>query len=380
MKYKIFAICDPEQEYAARFANYARERANIPMDIRTFTGVSELYGFMKDQSVEILLLSARFLRDDTHEWPAETIVILDEHGISETGSSGTGTESFQAGTEISGNNIANAARNHITYTPKSAHSIPDHKANSYARIYKYRSAREIVREVMSLYGAKREGIPAEEKILKPVCKVIGIYSPVSRCYKTTFALVLGQILAREKPTLYLNFEEFSGLGDLLYEHQGGSISDVIYMMRQGERDLIGKVAALVGHAASLDFVPPSISGQELRGVTPEEWHELIREIADRSSYEAVVLDLGSGLGHLDDLLTECDVIYVPVRGDFFSGSKLTAFEKFLHNSGAGRVAGRIKQVRIRGGNLPETRDRYIQQAVWSDVGDLARECIRRDGL
>ncbi|MDO4805525.1 MAG: hypothetical protein Q4A32_12010 [Lachnospiraceae bacterium] len=338
MKYKIFAICDPEKEYAARFADYAREHGNIPMDIRMFTGMSELDGFMKEQSIEILLLSDEYLRDDAPEWPVETLVVLERDCAGNTG-------------------------------------------GRYPCICKYKSAREIIREAMSLCGEKKEEIGiGGEKVLKPACRVVGVYSPVSRCYKTTFALALGQILAREKPTLYLNLEEFSGLDNILHEQQGGSMADVIFMMRQGESDLMRYMATLAGHIASLDYIPPCVSGQELRGVSPEEWHSLIREIADRSSYEAVILDLGNGLGHLEDLLTECDVIYMPVRGDICSNAKLAAFDSFLQISGTGRIAGKMRQIRIQGGNLPETRDRYMQQAVWSDVGDCARDCIRREGL
>lgn len=337
MKYKTLAICDPETEYVSRFADYLREHGNIPMDVHAFTDPDALLRFMDTHPVEILLLAESFLRDDTSEWPAGTVVILQQDG-----------------------EIRNTA--------------------GFPCADKYRSAREVLQEVMALYGENAKPGFAGDRVLKPACKVIGVYSPVGRCFKTSFALALGQILANEKPTLYLNLEDFSGLGQMLHEHFERDISDLIYMMRQDENDLMSRMAAMVSHISVLDFIPPCICGQELRSVTPEEWHTLLQEIINRSSYEAVILDLGSGTGHLEDLLTECDVIFMPVRNDAFSDAKYSAFESFLKVSGAERVSGKIRPIQMRVTNLPASRDRYFQQIVWSDIGDYARDCIRREGL
>ena len=136
MKYKTLAICDPEKEYVSRFADYIREHGNIPMDIHVFTGLSELTDFMKSQPIEILLLSEELLRDDMAEWPVGIIIILQQ----------------------------------------------DHEMRNngrYPSVYKYRSARDIVREVMALYGEKKNPAASDERILKPACKVIGVYSPVA---------------------------------------------------------------------------------------------------------------------------------------------------------------------------------------------------------
>lgn len=337
MKYKILAICDPEKEYVTKFTDYVREHGNIPMDIHMFTGLPELTDFMKSQPVEILLISEELLRDDMSEWPVEVIVILEKNNRAKGG-------------------------------------------GRYPAVCKYRSARDVIREVMAIYGEKKDSESSEERILKPTCKVIGVYSPVARCYKTSFALAMGQILARDKPVLYLNLEDFSGFRQTLHESFENNIADLIYLMRQGESDLMNRMATMICHIAALDFVPPCVSGQELRGVSPEEWHELFREIIARSSYEVLILDIGSGLGHLDDLLTECDLIYVPVMSDGGSDAKMTAFEDFLRLSGAERVAGRIRQLRMYITALPDNQDRYWQQIVWSDVGDYARDSIRRDEL
>ena len=42
-------------------------------------------------------------------------------------------------------------------------------------------------------------------------RMIGVYSPIGRCGKSSFAFTLGQVLAREEKVLYITLEEFSGL-------------------------------------------------------------------------------------------------------------------------------------------------------------------------
>ena len=41
-----------------------------------------------------------------------------------------------------------------------------------------------------------------------LAKVLGVYSPVGRCLKTSFALTMGKLLAQEERVLYPNLEEF----------------------------------------------------------------------------------------------------------------------------------------------------------------------------
>ena len=52
-------------------------------------------------------------------------------------------------------------------------------------------------------------------------EVIGVYSPIGRSGKTTFAITLGQVLAKEKETLYINMEEFSALSKIFNKEYSG---------------------------------------------------------------------------------------------------------------------------------------------------------------
>ena len=62
---------------------------------------------------------------------------------------------------------------------------------------------------------KKKTVADQIAVLKKTTEIIGIFSPLGRCLKTSFALTLGQILAKERAVLYLNMEEYSGFEELM---------------------------------------------------------------------------------------------------------------------------------------------------------------------
>ena len=78
--------------------------------------------------------------------------------------------------------------------------------DQYPAVYKYQSSEKVIREVMACYGVEN-GVDTSPALLpKKEMRIIGIYSPVGRTQKTSFALTMGQILAKERAVLYLNME------------------------------------------------------------------------------------------------------------------------------------------------------------------------------
>ena len=85
----------------------------------------------------------------------------------------------------------------------------------YPSVYKYQATDNIMREVMACYcvGAIQPALTA----IGNVGDIIGVYSPVNRCLKTSFALTAGQLLSRKSRVLYVNLEDCSGLEKLFGE-------------------------------------------------------------------------------------------------------------------------------------------------------------------
>ena len=116
--------------------------------------------------------------------------------------------------------------------------------------------------------------------------VIGIYSPVNRCLKTSFALTMGQLLSRNERVLYMNLEEYSGFSRLISSQYTQGLSDVLYLYRQGAYSWL-KLKAIVYSWGSMDYIPPVRYAEDLNQVSPEDLAMLLERIALESGYEKI---------------------------------------------------------------------------------------------
>lgn len=332
----VFAVCDLELSYACSFMEYMNRKRNIPFEVQAFTNVEALLEFGKVQEIEILLISDRAMCREVKELSTGQTVILSGGG-----------------------------------------QIPE--MEEYPSVYKYQSSDSLIREVMEIYAAKQETLPIPEAAKRKTA-VIGVYSPVGRCQKTSFALTLGQIMARERAVLYLNLEAYSGFEQLLETQYELGLSDLLYYIRQENSNLIHKMNAMVRSIQNLDYIPPAVSPIDLQNTGAQEWGKLLDEISRCSSYEAVILDIGDAAGDIIPLLESCRRIYMPVRTDLISSAKIAQFESQIKTCGSAAVQERIRRLRLPYHNSMHRGKEYIEGLVWSELGDYVRQLLREEQM
>ena len=329
----VLAVCDLEAAYACNFVEYVHRKNSMPFDIQAFTGLESLKAFAAQQKIEILLISDKAMCEEVKTLNIGQIVILSE-GVH--------------------------------------HPMLD----CYPSVYKYQSSDAVIREVMNCYNAG-------EKLCFPnggggKKERIGIYSPVGRTAKTSFALTLGQVLAREKPVLYLNLEEYAGFEQLLGCSYERNIGDLIYYIRQEYSNLSLKVSGMVQSVNNLDYLPPAMSPMDIQKTTLEEWMRLLEEIEKNMRYETIILDFGDGVSELYALLNQCQRVYMPVRQDVMSAAKLQQFEQLLQMWNYGGLLERIEKVRLPYHRTEKRGREYLDELVWSQLGDFVRELVRKE--
>ena len=233
-----------------------------------------------------------------------------------------------------------------------------------------------MREVLARYCSQPAA--AALTLLGKEAAVIGIYSPVNRCMKTSLALTMGQLMGRSEKVLYLSFEEYSGFSRLTGEHYDQDLSDVIYLYRQQACSWL-RLKAAVYSWGDLDYIPPVRYGEDLNQADPEEMARLIRMLAADSGYEKILVDVGQmGKGALP-ILRICDAIYMPVRDDYISMAKVEEFETYLKAAGGDRVLERIRKLRLPHQGLQVRRENYMEQLLWGELGDYVRRLLRKSG-
>lgn len=323
------AIYDVDPFYASRFADFVNQKEKIPFTAISFSSLVKLKDYARDHAIAILLVSHE-VRNQLEDIPAGQVVALCEGEVVEVKDE----------------------------TPA---------------VYKYQSGDSIVREVMACYS----GCPSqpELEVLGEKAAVIGIYSPVNRCLKTSLALTMGQLLSRNERVLYMNLEEYSGFSLLTGEKCLKDLSDVIYLYRQGACSWL-KLKSIVHSWGGMDYIPPVRYPEDLGEISSAEMAELIEQIARDSGYEKIVVDVGQmGRGALD-LLKICQGIYMPVKDDCVSAAKIQEFEGYLKEAGAEEILERITRLKLPYHSSFGRRENYMEQLLWGELGDYVRQLLR----
>lgn len=328
MRKNKFAVCDLEASYACSLMDYLNEKKNTPFEVQAFTSVESLIDFAKDNPLEILLISTKAMCSEIKELPIGRIIILSE-----------------------------------------GESLKD--LEEYPFVYKYQSSDSLIAEVMEHYAVGSPQLQLMPSALKKT-QVYGIYSPVGRSGKTSFALTLGEILAEKKQVLYINLEEYAGFDELFGETCRTDLSDLIYFARQKEGTLVYKLNAVIQNFHELSYIPPALSLMDVRDVTGEEWLSFLQEIINYCEYDVILLDLGGHVDELFQILKCCDRIYMPVFDDIFSEAKIKQFEKLIQILDCGDIMNKTRKI-TPPMQLPSKRGRdMIQELVWGEMGSFAR--------
>ena len=332
-KKNIFAVCDLEVEYAYNFMEYLNQRRNLPFEVQAFTSPQILCEYAKTQPIEILLISDKAMCEEVRRMKVGKLIILTE-------------------------------------------GVHNPELDQYPSVYKYQASDSVVREVMECYGAEKAARESRPQ-WKRQASVIGIYSPVGRCQKTSFALTLGQILAKDRAVLYLNLESYSGFEQLLGEVWERNLSDLLYFLRQDNASIVHKLSGMIQSVQNLDFVPPALAPMDIQCTDVKEWLRLIDSIVSESAYEVLILDLGDCVQELYQILDVCTKVYVPVRGDSVSMAKLAQFENLLRMWDYESVLEKLQKIKPPFYSTNRTGKGYIEELAWSEMGDYVRQLQRR---
>lgn len=331
---RIMAVCDVDPFYAERFAEFVNEKGKTPFTVVAFGSMAKLHAFTEQQDVEILLAGDGVTDEDLEELKVGQVVRLSETGLA--GESG-----------------------------KDGVPIPV--------VYKYQSSEAVLREVMSCYQVRPEQMPVMAVGLKS--EVIGIYSPVNRCGKSSFGITLGQVMARDARVLYLNFEEYSGLSQLTGEKYKASLSDLIYYCRQGEYNRM-KLGAVLYNLGGMDYVPPVAYAEDLSELGGEELAALVTRIAREGTYDVILLDMGHPGKGMGPLLELCTTVYTPIKEDCVSAAKLEEWRQYLHRSGQDILWEKVRLLKLPAPSGIRQSETYLERLLWGEMGDFVRNLLR----
>lgn len=289
-------------EYGKRLANAMSIKVGTSLDIQLFTVMAELKKYLIVSEPEVLIVSEEYYVDELKELFNKTLIIMTEEAVCR---------------EL----------------------IQEKYGCDAVGIYRYQSFEKI-------YSIISDNSLIIHKSLLSDTKLIGIYSPVCVEPKTAFALNMARILGQRGKTLYINLEDFSGLDEILPPAREENLSDAFYYYMQGRESSIDKILSVISNVAGFDYFSPVRCAEDISSMEPEQIIDFVECIEKHGGYEFIVLDISNSLRQSWKLTECCNVVYVPVKGDYLSLRKMQSFETYFCGTGFEHIIKRVVKIRI----------------------------------
>lgn len=329
----ILAIFDREKRYVKRLAAFFESRTQMPFQIMAFDNRDKLINFLMTEHASVLLIDKEAWISDMEELADQVIFLIGERS----------EERLEK----------------------------DFDGYLYPAVCKYQSGEAIAKKVLGICAVVETPIlHAREAVhVAHRAEIVGIYTPVKRSLQTSFSMVYSHLRAKNKKTLYLNFETFSGFGAWFRREYQTDLMDLMYFLDGSFEKFLLKLAGMTESFGGFDYIPPALGYEDFMLVQARQWVRLIEMIAEKSEYEVIVLDLSDQMQGLFEVLALCDKIFVLTKSDGIALAKTEAFEKNLVLSGREGILAKIVKCR-----LPVFKDisQRAEELCYSQLADYMR--------
>ncbi len=288
----VLVLFDKEEEYSIKMSDFIKGHKGIPWKIRTYSDESSLMREEKGEKISLLVVSERSYSEKIKSLNCEKTVILNESG----------------------------------FCPEDTKECID----------KYQAAESVLQILLQVYIE----IAGEESVLVGSggkTKFIGIYSPVKRSLQTTFAITMCELLSGKGKTLYLNFEHYTGVAEIIAREGEMDLADLVYFLNSDIDKFKLHFQTVIKQVSGTVFVPPMRYGQNLISISGKEWMNLLKKISESDMFDYVVMDLTDSLQGLPDILRACFRVFTVQREDSFAQLKMMQYETMLTDYDYGDV-------------------------------------------
>ncbi|MCR5606548.1 MAG: hypothetical protein K6F69_07010 [Treponema sp.] len=301
MNRPLLVLCDTDEVYVGRLYEFLRENLKLSFEIITFTAIEILMDFVRDKSPSLLVISENAYRDLREKKMGErikNILVLDED------ESGLNEEQ-----ELYGQvNIGHTS--------------------------KYQAATGVIDNIVNFCVERAEDFDGvSTKFVSNNAKIIGLFTPISKCGQTSLALSMGKELSQRGRTIFLSFESFSSLPGILGLSEEGNISDLVYYSDSDENKFCLYLEKIKNTLDQLDIIAPAKTAMQIREISYESLKHLIEMLVNKAGYEYIIMDITDYPEGLFDILRLCNKLFSIVKNDKSDIYRFELYEDVLRENG-----------------------------------------------
>lgn len=280
MKQGKMVLLEPDREYGRRLAEYFNVSSWMPFKVEVFSDSEVMESYIEDTAPDLLVVNERLLKEEFRRF--SLLVLCETLMVAEMDS---------------------------------------------PQIYKYQSAQDIGKEIVSWYAAqtKQQTLFVRQNRLR----IIGVYSLDKKREKNLLAWETAKYLRKAGKTLYLNLEPYSGMEEYIGKFNGENLSDYLFFLRQNHRNTGFCLQGMTEQLAGVDFVPPAKAWEDIRDIYTENWSRLIQVVEMETEYCGLVFDISEAACDFMFWLSVCEKIFMPVGEDIYSQMRRKEMQTFL---------------------------------------------------
>ncbi len=352
----IMLICDCEAEYAVRLSECLMNKEDLCYEIAAYTDPVRAVAYMNKQHVDMLIAEKsafmKMRKADGYD-PAnfgECILLTEDREDSDESDCRNEPDDREDSEGSEGLDSSEGREDLGSMEESAGADVPK------MCIYKYQPVTQILQKV---FGDEKDRLQHEKT------QITGIYSPLCGIGKTSYAMVLSALLAQKEKVLYLCLGCNTGISQQLGLERDHTFSELLY-----EFAATGAEVDLEGYYKETDgfyTIVPMDSLWEMQSVSSGQWVRLLRVIAQRGSFDRIILDINDVSGCVGDLLCICDEIKVLTKTGELAESKVEQFKNSLERYDKRRMLGKLVYEELP--YLPEQSDTYVG-LIYSPLGKI----------
>ena len=318
----VLVIYDSDPEYASRLRDALNQDREFPFFAEVAKDESEAEALVRDSGAEVLLTSEKGVRPD-------------------------GVKSVLLLTDVPG------------------------YAGAEPSVFRYQSAEQIRNAILKQQRMLDVSEEDSEKRIR-YGSWIGVASPVGRALKTSFSLVLGQLLSQHAKTLYVNLEPCPGISELFGTRFSKDLSDLLYEGMKEDWDGSGDFTETI---RGLDVLAPASVPEDVYETDPVFLRSVIRKYAAANLYENVILDLGNEFRVVGAFLPILDKFYVPTRNEPLQEAKIAEYREWLTRVTEPAFENKTEVLALPAPGLFSRGKFDPEQLVFTELGDAVRTLL-----
>lgn len=165
-------------------------------------------------------------------------------------------------------------------------------------------------------------------------RIYGVYSPLGRSGKTSFACAYG----REYSFFYIGMEEYGIKGK---DNKG--MSEILYHIRNRREDITKLLRSLSEEKDGLLWIGSPDFYQDIRMMETEDFVWWMDKMRSDETFPPVIVDIGTGCLMDLEILDCFDKVYVPVLSDAAAQAKMKRFFQLLYEVN-GEMEGKVRRI------------------------------------